>query len=157
MFGFFSTNIALVKMCILLFVVVSASSAMENLLSSKGLPTYKLEFLSMNQVRDVATPLVKGIMNCQYLFRNGILPGNIEQVSCVALQRLKTVLCSVFGCMEFRPGQLQAMLSVLHGKDGIVKMGTGAGKSLCMFMVPLTYSDTAVGVIISPLKALMDN
>ena len=41
-------------------------------------------------------------------FSNGVVPGNIEQVSCVALQRLKTVLCSVFGYTEFRPGQLQA-------------------------------------------------
>ena len=90
-------------------------------------------------------------------FSNGVVPGNIEQVSCVALQRLKTVLWSVFGYTEFRPGQLQAMLPLLHGKDGIVKMGTGAGKSLCMFMVPLAHSETAMGVIISPLNALMDN
>ena len=90
-------------------------------------------------------------------FRSGVVPGNVEPVSCVALQRLKTVLCSVFGHTQFRPGQLEAMLPALHRKDGIVKMATGAGKSLCMFMVPLAYSDTAVGVIISPLNALMDD
>ena len=90
-------------------------------------------------------------------FSNGVVPGNVEPVSCVALQRLKTVLCSVFGHTQFRPGQLEAMLPALHGKDGIVKMATGTGKSLCMFMVPLAYFDTAVGVIISPLNALMDD
>ena len=67
------------------------------------------------------------------------------------------MLWSVFGYTEFRPGQLQAMVPALHAKDGIVKMGTGAGKPLCMFVVPLAYSDTAMGVIISPLNALMDN
>ena len=90
-------------------------------------------------------------------FSNGVVHGNVEPVSCVALQRLKTVLCSVFGHTQFRPGQLEVMLPALHGKDGIVKMATGAGKSLCMFMVPLAYSDTAVGIIISPLNALMDD
>ena len=38
------------------------------------------------------------------------VPGNVGPVSCVALQRLKTVLCSVFGHTQFRPGQLEAML-----------------------------------------------
>ena len=37
-----------------------------------------------------------------------------------------------------------------------MRMATGAGKSLCMFMVPLAYSDSAIGVIISPLNSLMD-
>ena len=63
------------------------------------------------------------------------------------------MLWSVFEYTEFRLGQLQAMLPALHGKDGIVKMGTGAGKSLCMFMVPLAHSETVMGVII----ALMDD
>ena len=48
-------------------------------------------------------------------------------------------------------------MPALHGKDGMVKVATGAGKSLCMFMVPLAYSNTAVGVIISLLNALMDD
>ena len=65
------------------------------------------------------------------------------------------MLFSVFGYTEFRPGQLQAMLPALHGEGG--EDGTGARKSLCMFMVPLAYSDTALGIIISPLNALMDD
>ena len=79
-------------------------------------------------------------------FSNGVVPGNVEQVSCVALQRLKTVLCSVLDTqsLDLR-NYVQAMLPALHGKEGIVKMATGAGKSLCMFMVPLAYSDAAVG------------
>ena len=33
---------------------------------------------------------------------------------------------------------------------------TGAGKSLCMFLVPLALGESTVGVIISPLKAPID-
>lgn len=35
-------------------------------------------------------------------------------------------------------------------------MATGAGKSLCMFMVPLAQSNVAMGIVISPLISLMD-
>jgi len=87
---------------------------------------------------------------------SGIVSGSVSQVSCIAFKRLNTVLNNVFGDTEFRHGQLQAMLPALHGKDTVVKMATGAGKSLCMFMVPLAYSDTAVGIIVSPLNSLMD-
>jgi len=48
------------------------------------------------------------------------------------------------------------VLRALHGKDVFVRMATGAGKSLAMFLVPLAYSNVAVGVIISPLNSLMD-
>ncbi len=57
---------------------------------------------------------------------------------------------------EFKPGQLEAMLPALHGKDTFVRMATGGGKSLCMFLVPLAYSSTSMGVIISPLNSLME-
>ena len=57
---------------------------------------------------------------------------------------------------DFRTGQLEAILPALHGRDVFMRMATGSGKSLCMFTVPLAYSNDAVGVIISPLNALMD-
>ena len=34
-------------------------------------------------------------------------------------------------------------------------MATGAGKSLCLFLVPLAIGDPAMGIMISPLTALM--
>jgi ATP-dependent helicase YprA (DUF1998 family) len=37
-----------------------------------------------------------------------------------------------------------------------VRMATGSGKSLCMFLVPLAVSDSGMGIVISPLNALMD-
>ena len=35
-------------------------------------------------------------------------------------------------------------------------MATGSGKSLCIFVVPLAASPNSGGVIISPLKGLID-
>ena len=37
-----------------------------------------------------------------------------------------------------------------------VRMATGAGKTLCLFLAPLAIGEGAIGVTISPLSALMD-
>ena len=47
-------------------------------------------------------------------------------------------------------------LAAMHGRDVFVRMATGSGKSLCMFLVSLAVSDSGMGVVISPLNALMD-
>ena len=76
--------------------------------------------------------------------------------ACVAQQAAHNTLHKVFGFSEFRSGQLEAILPALHGRDTFVRMATGSGKSLCMFIVPLVQSDTAMGIVISPLNSLMD-
>lgn len=63
---------------------------------------------------------------------------------------------SRFGFRDFRPGQLDAVLSILHGNDVFVRMATGCGKSLCMFLPPIVHGEKAAGIIISPLVGLMD-
>ena len=65
-------------------------------------------------------------------------------------------LTTVFRYSELRPGQLEAALTVLHGQDVLVRMATGGGKSLCMFLAPLAARADAVGLVISPLNVLMD-
>ena len=77
-------------------------------------------------------------------------------VHCQAKGRLESTLHDLFKFETFKPGQLEAMLPVLHCKDVFVRMATGAGKSLCMFLPPLAVCRSAMGVIISPLNALMD-
>ena len=57
---------------------------------------------------------------------------------------------------DFTPGQLESLLPIVHGKDVFVRLTTGSGQSLWMFLVPLAVSDTAMAVIISPLNGLMD-
>lgn len=68
--------------------------------------------------------------------------------SCLCQIRVQGALQKYDSCW---PGQMEAALAVLHGKDVLVRMATGSGKSLCMFLGPLSKSDEAIGVIISPL------
>ena len=66
------------------------------------------------------------------------------------------MLLKYFGYSTFRSGQKEASLAILHGHDVFVRMATGSGKSLCMFLGPLSKSDEAIGVIISPLNGLIE-
>ncbi len=75
---------------------------------------------------------------------------------CAAYPKVQAAFEHYFGFTAFRPGQLEAVLPVLHGKDAFVRLATGGGKSLCMFLVPLSLGDTVMAVIISPLNGLMD-
>lgn len=75
---------------------------------------------------------------------------------CSVVAKLTTTLTQYFGFVGFRTGHKESVLSALHGKDVFLHLATGAGKSLSMFLVPLTYSTKAVGVIISPLNSLME-
>ena len=86
------------------------------------------------------------------------LPSDSISVSChfEAFAKAKLALRESFKHENFRPGQLSALMPVLHGKDVFVKMATGAGKSLCFFLVPLAVSSQAVAVVISPLTGLME-
>lgn len=77
-------------------------------------------------------------------------------VRCCCQSRLQEVLQKYFSFSSFRPGQMEASRSVLHGKDVFVRMATGSGKTLCMFLGPLAKSDKALGVVISPLNGLME-
>ena len=71
-------------------------------------------------------------------------------------KRLRDALWSHFKFKNFRPGQLEALLLAVHGRDVFVRMPTGGGKSLCMYLVPLAVSDKAIGIVVSPLVSLMD-
>jgi ATP-dependent DNA helicase RecQ len=58
-----------------------------------------------------------------------------------------------FGLPEFRPGQRDAVVAALAGRDSLVVMPTGGGKSLC-YQLPGLASDELT-VVVSPLIALM--
>ena len=47
-------------------------------------------------------------------------------------------------------------MAAIHGIDVLVHIPTGGGKSLCVFLTPLAVSDTAMGIVISPLNGLID-
>ncbi|HEY2141417.1 MAG TPA: RecQ family ATP-dependent DNA helicase [Solirubrobacteraceae bacterium] len=58
-----------------------------------------------------------------------------------------------FGLEAFRPGQREAVQAALDGRDSLVVMPTGGGKSLC-YQLPALTGDGLV-VVVSPLIALM--
>lgn len=62
-------------------------------------------------------------------------------------------LLAQFGLDGFRPGQRQAVEAALQGRDSLVVMPTGGGKSLC-YQLPGIAGDELT-VVVSPLIALM--
>jgi ATP-dependent DNA helicase RecQ len=58
-----------------------------------------------------------------------------------------------FGLRAFRPGQREAVAAALAGRDTLVVMPTGGGKSLC-YQLPALAGQGLV-VVVSPLIALM--
>jgi RecQ family ATP-dependent DNA helicase len=60
-----------------------------------------------------------------------------------------------FGLGEFRPGQEEVCAAAAGGRDALVVMPTGAGKSLCYQLPALLRS--GVAVVVSPLIALMED
>jgi ATP-dependent DNA helicase RecQ len=68
-----------------------------------------------------------------------------------ALDKLR----SIFGFDSFRGSQETIVQHVIAGNDALVLMPTGGGKSLC-FQIPALVR-TGVGVVVSPLIALMQD
>jgi ATP-dependent DNA helicase RecQ len=64
-------------------------------------------------------------------------------------------LHDVFGYTEFRGAQQSIVEHVVAGGDALVLMPTGGGKSLC-YQIPALLRE-GVGIVISPLIALMQN
>ncbi|HEV2752446.1 MAG TPA: RecQ family ATP-dependent DNA helicase, partial [Solirubrobacteraceae bacterium] len=61
----------------------------------------------------------------------------------------------LFGFAGFRPGQREAVEAALAGRDSLVVMPTGAGKSLCYQLPALVRDDLTL--VVSPLVSLMQD
>ena len=62
-------------------------------------------------------------------------------------------LRTIFGFEAFRPGQESAVAAALAGRDTLVVMPTGGGKSLCYQLPALMRDDLTI--VVSPLVSLM--
>src|SRR5881275_1791776 len=68
---------------------------------------------------------------------------------------LHAALHQHFGFRAFRPGQEDAVRAALEGRDSLVVMPTGSGKSLCYQLPALVRDDLTI--VVSPLVALMQD
>jgi ATP-dependent DNA helicase RecQ len=78
-----------------------------------------------------------------------------QESSAAGAAQARAVLRDVFGYAEFRGHQEAIIASALAGRDSLVLMPTGGGKSLC-YQVPALVRD-GVGIVVSPLIALMED
>jgi ATP-dependent DNA helicase RecQ len=65
------------------------------------------------------------------------------------------VLQNVFGFRDFRGRQSEIIEEIIEGRDALVLMPTGAGKSLCYQIPSIVRPGT--GIVVSPLIALMED
>src|ERR1700709_1055610 len=71
------------------------------------------------------------------------------------LMNLETLLHKTFGFPTFRTNQEAVCRAATDGRDVLLVMPTGAGKSLCYQLPAIARGGTAL--VISPLIALMDD
>ncbi len=70
--------------------------------------------------------------------------------------RALALLARFYGYRSFRPGQYEVIEAVAGGRDAVVLMPTGGGKSLC-YQIPALLADSGCAVVVSPLIALMQD
>ncbi|XP_042514697.1 probable ATP-dependent DNA helicase RecQ [Macadamia integrifolia] len=68
---------------------------------------------------------------------------------------MESTLKKYFGYSLFRPYQKEIIEDILQGRDSLVVMATGSGKSLCYQIPSLISGKTAI--VVSPLLALMQD
>ena len=74
-------------------------------------------------------------------------------LSYMTVSGLQQAISRFWGYSSFRPLQKEAMDAVLAGRDSIVVLPTGGGKSLCFQAPAVVHS--GIAVVVSPLISLM--
>ncbi|HJR70579.1 MAG TPA: DNA helicase RecQ [Gammaproteobacteria bacterium] len=84
------------------------------------------------------------------------MPTDVHSIAAIPpAATARTVLRDTFGYAEFRGQQEAIIAAALAGRDSLVLMPTGGGKSLC-YQIPALVRD-GVGIVVSPLIALMED
>jgi RecQ family ATP-dependent DNA helicase len=82
-------------------------------------------------------------------------PEPASRPACEAGDTLATLLHRGFGFFSFRPNQEAVCQAAVDGKDVLLVMPTGSGKSLCYQLPGIARGGTTL--VISPLIALMED
>lgn len=69
--------------------------------------------------------------------------------------RVRAAFKQIWGYDDFRPPQAEIVRCLLEGKDALIVMPTGGGKSIC-FQLPALLQ-AGLTLVVSPLVALMEN
>lgn len=77
------------------------------------------------------------------------------QPELTALNQARAAFQTIWGYEDFRPPQAEIVSSLLAGKDTLIVLPTGGGKSIC-FQLPALLQ-TGLTLVVSPLVALMEN
>ena len=77
----------------------------------------------------------------------------------VPMAEIRALTTRVFGHVDLRPGQAEAIAALAAGRDVLLVLPTGGGKSLCHQVPALLHREAGRGLtlVISPLIALMDD
>ena len=88
------------------------------------------------------------MLNKNYVFTGKPKCLNLKETILVAAKQ-------VFGYDQLREGQFESIESYLNGKDTLVSIKTGGGKTFCYLLCALIFR--GVTIVISPLKALIED
>src|SRR6059036_371761 len=127
----------------------SARRRVSNRSCSRREPSWYVDAISRPPRKKFAT----SVTGLERVCNRSVRPA--DRAGTVAGMDGSTALSTYFGFEAFRRGQREACEAAVAGRDVLVVMPTGSGKSLCYQLPALVRDDLTI--VVSPLVALMQD